>query len=96
MEFREAEPKPRVEELALDKLGYAHCLDVPLGEGTDIVGRNFLDMYSDPENRQHTEDTLVGLLETPTTDPEYPAMKAHVLRYLVPYFGPPQPVKPAG
>lgn len=86
----EVEPIPSIEERVLVRLGYEHCLDTPLGDGVPTVGRNFLDAYGDSLKRQDTEDLLHGFADMSETDPDYEATKAHITRYVEPYFGAPQ------
>lgn len=87
----ESEPKPSIEERALVKLGYEHCLDTPLEEGVPIVGRRFLDAYGDSPIRQHTEDELYYFLDLSETDPDFARMQARLTRVIETYYGPPQP-----
>ncbi len=86
----ESEPKPSIEERALIRLGYQHCLDARLEEGSPTVGRHFLDAYGNSPKRQDTEDLLQGFLEMSETDPDYGAAKAYITRFVEPYFGSPQ------
>jgi len=86
----ETEPKPTVEAQVLTALGYAHCLDAPVGEAGVVVGRNFLDVYGDSPHREQTEDLLHGFAAMAPTDPDYEATKAYLTRFIEPYFGAPQ------
>jgi hypothetical protein len=86
----EAEPQPTIEERALVRLGYEHCLDTPLEEGAPTVGRYFLDAYGNSPKRQDTEDLLRGFVDMDEADPDYPATRTYITRFIEPYFGSPQ------
>lgn len=86
----ETQPHRTIVEEAFVRLNYGHALDLPLGDGSFITGRSFLDAYSDPVKRQHTEDLLRGFVTMETTDPDYELTKAYLTGFLEPYFGPPQ------
>jgi hypothetical protein len=85
----ELEPRPSLEAQVLVRLGYGHCLDMPLGEGSPLVGRQFLDTYSDPVKRQHTEDTLTAFIDTPESDPDFAELRDALMPYMQAYFGQP-------
>ena len=96
----EREPTPpRTEAQILTSFGYDHCADLVLTypdgspvigqDGTAVTGGKFLDAYSDPRRRQHTEDMLAGFLSTDPTDPDYADAQAYIGAYLKTYFGDP-------
>ena len=85
----ETEPQPSVETRVLERLGYAHCIEQPIG-GSAVTGGNFLDMYQDQERRLETEDILHGFLALDESDEFYKSAREHLLRYLTPYFGEPR------
>jgi hypothetical protein len=88
-----------VEGQILASFGYGHCADVVLKhtdgsdvtgqDGTPVTGDRFLDAYTDPDRRQHTEDMLTGFQTMGSTDPDYAAAKAYIGTWLKAYFGEP-------
>ncbi len=59
-------------------------------DGTAITGGKFLDMYRNPESRQHTEDTLTGFLSTDSGSPTYAEDRAYIAMMLQGFFGEPR------
>jgi hypothetical protein len=55
-----------------------------------ITGDRFLDVYRNPERRQHTKDMLDGFLITSHADPEYHDARNYIASYLSAYFGEPK------
>lgn len=89
----EFDRQPRLEERVLTKLGYGEDqLDRTISmRGRSAQGRNFLDIYSNPEKRQDTEDMLYGFDATVPGTPEYDAAKEAVMPWISAVFGPSDP-----
>lgn len=88
----ETEPELRLEERALTKIGYGHCLDTEIAVGsTTVSGRNFLDAYGDSPHRQNTENMLLALELLDQSDPDYAQLRDYILHFLRPQFGEPMP-----
>ena len=84
-------PEPRLEEVALTRLGYGHCLDkeIALPNGTVVTGRNFLDGYGGSPHKQGTQDMLEAFRSMDPSDELYGATTVYITRFLVPHFGEP-------
>lgn len=90
----ELEPNPdmRPEARLLNELGLGQFLDTPIPgfsttDGQPVLGRNFLDAYTKPEVRQHTEDTIAGYFDPETTVDERAELKDYFLPILTSWLG---------
>jgi hypothetical protein len=96
MHNQEPKEPASTEARILTDLGYAHVLGNPVpasspGAEPDVLAENFLDAYPDDSpHRQETEDLLTGYLAMDPSDPDYPATRRHILRYVETWFGPPE------
>lgn len=90
----ESLPVPRIEELALLKLGYDHYLDheipVPSRPGEVVTGRNFLDAYSSGSpHREATQQTLELLVDMDPSDQNYETVRTYVETFIKARFSKP-------
>ena len=93
MHDREPRPPATIEARTLTALGYNHVLGKPVPTpspgGPQVLAEHFLDVYPVASlHRQETADLLTEFQSMESTDPDYPAIRKHILRYVETWFGP--------
>jgi len=86
----EVVPEDTIEAQVLMATSYAHCLDVAVPEYPNVLGRHFLDVYTDPAKRAHTETMLRGFVSLEPSDPRHAVWSEHIGRYMRAFFGEPE------